>query len=686
MRRTSRKTGSMRGRPTKPSPDGIAGRDPRYSLSAKFEGDCRAWLGEQFESLRDELDFLTPSQWAERRRYLSPAQTALPGFYSFDVAPYLREILDCMSPHSSIREIDIMKGVQVCFTVGILENSIGYYIDHVKDAPLMLLTVDDGMAALRMDGHITPLIINSGLSHLIKSVDADNKRKTGAKGHRREWIGGGSLIVQGSRSAGKLRSSPIRVLLADEVDGYPGEVGRDGDPLTLALDRTAAYEATRKVVRGSTPLIMQTSRIYREFLRGDQRRFFVPCKHCGEFQDLRFQDHTEDGTLFGVLFDLDEAHDLVEGSVRYVCKFCGGAWRNEDKAAFLPAGEWRPTSRSEYPGRRSYHLSALYSPVGMQTWEALVRTWLRAWDPRASRPRDMRLFQQFYNNVLGWPFEERGESAKFEQVVGHRRMVYSAGQIPNKTARQECGGRIEVLTAAVDVHRERLDVQVVGWTRGQRLWSILWEQYEGPTDRIDSPAWARLRELIEGRIFLGDDGTRYQIPITLIDAGFNSDAVYLFADQYMRGVYPILGRDLPVKSAAVKEFAEFRSKLGAVAFNVTSTIYKDRLSNMLRREWTGEGRQPDWGVNFPQDYPEEFFRQLTREKRKEKINPRTGQRMGFEWYRPAGSANHAWDLLVYNTAALEITALDICKREIGLEFIDWPKFWDLVELHHLFCA
>ena len=64
----------------------------------------------------------------------------MPGHFRFDIAPYIREILDCLDVESPVREIDVMKGAQIGATVGILENAIGYYIAQVKTAPVMIIT------------------------------------------------------------------------------------------------------------------------------------------------------------------------------------------------------------------------------------------------------------------------------------------------------------------------------------------------------------------------------------------------------------------------------------------------------------------------------------------------------------------------------------------------------------------
>jgi len=86
----------------------------------------------------------------------------MPGPFRWDVTPYLREIVDCVGLESPIREVSLMKGVQMAATVGILENAIGYFIEHVKTAPCMFVTADLEIAKLRMDTNIKPMIEASG--------------------------------------------------------------------------------------------------------------------------------------------------------------------------------------------------------------------------------------------------------------------------------------------------------------------------------------------------------------------------------------------------------------------------------------------------------------------------------------------------------------------------------------------
>lgn len=105
------------------------------------------------------------------------------------------------------------------------------------------------------------------------------------------------------------------------------------------------------------------------------------------------------------------------------------------------------------PEHRSYHISALYSPVGMFPWDAIVRDWIEAWDEDNRTVRDVGLLQEFYNNILGEPFEVQGARVSFSAVSSHRRAVYRAGEIPNKYAAQYSGSPVLFVTCQVDVHK-----------------------------------------------------------------------------------------------------------------------------------------------------------------------------------------------------------------------------------------
>jgi len=651
----------------------------------RFKASQRAWLAARFEALTSELQILAPSAWAETKRYLPPSVTPLPGLYDFRVAPFVKEILDCMAPDSPVREVAWMKGVQLCATTGALENTIGFYIDHVKTAPMMLVTADADLAQLRMESYITPMLQHSDLLKLIKSADETNKRKTGKTTKKLEWVGGGFLVPYGAQNANKLRSTSIQILLNDEIDGWPETVGNQGDPVKLVRDRTAAYEASRKILDVSTPLIKGQSKIEALFKRGDQRRYFVRCLRCEHPQVLRWS-HTDNETqvVSGMHWET-EGDRLIPESVQYLCQRCSHPHTDDDKTRLLASdnAEWRPMSVAAAPDIRSYQLSALYSPAGMQSWGGCVQKWLEAWDVEKTRARDLGKLQVFYNNVLGESFELRGEKLRFENVSAHRRR-YRSGEIPNEFASEFCGSAVMLLTCAVDVHKDSLKVAVFGWCRDRRAVLIEYTNLDGDTEQLDDPGtWGALRELVETKEYVADDGKSYQIVVTFVDSGYLTDHVYQFCAEYDSGVFPIKGQPSTGRLQRTPEFTQRTTSNGIIRYDVGVDYYKDRWSAALRRGWDGHSLQPAGHFNAPIDLTDKQLKELTVEVKREKIEKATGKRVGFEWHRPSGAANELWDLIIYANLALDVMASSM-SQDADMESTNWIGFWEMCEAGEFF--
>lgn len=640
--------------------------------------DDREWLAGLIDGIQTEAEFINPSEWAERVRYIPPSVSPMPGRFSWDRAPFMREIADCLSVHSPVRELAIMKGVQITATTSVLENALGYFIEHVKGTPMMMVTADDPLARVRVESFIMPMLQGSNMAHLIRSNDTTNNRKSGARIGKLEFAGGGWLMVTGSRSAAKARSVSVKILFNDEVDSWPLAFANDGSTMKVFRDRTAAYEVSRKIVNISTPTVKGQSVIEREFLRGDQRHYFVCCLKCGHAQTLRWErTNQETGEVTGIVWDMQDGR-IVPGSVRYICEACGHAHTNSDKSKLLSpnyGAEWRPTATPVNPTVRSYHISALYSPVGMQSWEACVEKYLEAWDKDKNQVRDAEAYQVFYNNVLGSTFTVLGDRVRFDQVSQHRRHHYRFGQVPNAFASEYCGGPVLLLTAAVDVHKDNLAVAVFGWTRDRRVVLVDYWRFEGNAEDIhDAATWGRLREFIEEKEYRGDDGKIYRVELTIVDSGYRADDVYQFCAEYASGVLPSKGREIPPKSHVGKHYELSTNKSGQRLVGIYIDHFKDRWSQSFRREWDGVSIQPEGYFNAPVDIRDDQLKELTAEVKRDKKRA-DGTVIGKEWHRPSGAKNELWDCLVYCSAALQIIADDVCINQLGLEQVNWPEFY-----------
>jgi phage terminase large subunit GpA-like protein len=642
------------------------------------------WLIEEIEALTDEIIHVRPSDFNEDHRYLPESVTSIPGPIRYDVNPFMREIVDCFDVESPVREVNLKKGVQITYTT-LLESGLLYFMGHVKTLPVMYLTADKELAAARVENNIIPMINQSGFAGIVRSSDETSKRKTGKTANHIQWEGGGYLVPYGANNANKMRSYSICVMLKDEIDAWPEVVGKDGDPEALTDDRCSAYWERRKIFRGSTPLIKGASKIDKAYLRGDQRKYMVRCVKCGYSQELRWSGkNKKTNTKYGFAWDLEDDSLILE-SVRYHCQNCVHPHYEHDKEKLFATDQgakWEPTARPAEPNIRSYHLPALYSPIGMQPWYKSVAMYLKAFDTEERKVKDIGAFQVFYNNVLAESFEVMGSKIQFSQVSAHRRSVYRLGEIPNQFAEKFSGSKILFLTCVVDVHKDNLAVGVFGWTKDARCYLVDYWRFEDTTpggcEVRESLAWSKLQELIEEKVYRSKDGRQYRICLTLIDAGYQNELVCNFCNEYEGGVYPVLGRERPSKSQRIQEFSEFTTQIGTVGYRVLVDHYKDRLAPILRRDWIeAMGTQKPYQFNAGIDTSDKQLKELTKEIRREKRDDRGN--VSYEWYRPGNARNELWDLLVYGHAGVEILAWSICIQHFELETIEWDKFWEFLE-------
>jgi hypothetical protein len=92
-------------------------------------------LGDRFRRGVKPRDLLTVSEWAARHRELKSG-TNSPGPWHNDLTPYLVEIMDALSEHSSVRQVTFMKSSGVGGTEAMF-NWIGYLMHHLGNKDLL---------------------------------------------------------------------------------------------------------------------------------------------------------------------------------------------------------------------------------------------------------------------------------------------------------------------------------------------------------------------------------------------------------------------------------------------------------------------------------------------------------------------------------------------------------------------
>jgi phage terminase large subunit GpA-like protein len=223
---------------------------------------------------------LSVSEWADAHRFLSQTASGEPGPWRTERTPYMREIMDCLSPSSPVEKVIFMKGAQIGGTEA-GNNWIGYVIHH-SPGPMLAVQPTVEMAKRWSKQRVASLIDSTPV--LRDRVKEARSRDSGNTVQSKEFPGG-ILVMTGANSAVGLRSMPVRYLFLDEVDAYDFDVDGEGDPVSLASQRTITF-ANRKIFLVSTPTIQGFSRIELEYEASDRRRWWVPCPECNEHQVL----------------------------------------------------------------------------------------------------------------------------------------------------------------------------------------------------------------------------------------------------------------------------------------------------------------------------------------------------------------------------------------------------------------
>lgn len=524
---------------------------------------------------------LTVSQWADRHRYLSPKASAEPGPWRTSRVPYAQGIMDSLSSNHSAHKIIFMKGAQIAGTE-IGNNFVGYVIDQAP-GPMIGVLPNERMAERNSKTRIQPLIEES--ERLRKKVRSPRSRDSGNTVMTKEFPGG-VLALVGANAPSNLRMMPCRYAFLDEVDGYPGDVGGEGDPVELVVTRTRTFPK-RKIFMCSTPTIKGSSRIETEFLNSNQQRYYVPCPHCEYLQTLKFAN---------IKYEKDDPE-----TAHLVCEECGCIIEEHEKTWMLENGQWIAENPDADPKVVGFHLNSLYSPVGWFSWSDAVTMWELA-------QRDIDKLKVFINTVLAETWEERGDAPDWE-LLYRRRENYTIGTVP-------AGGLF--LTAGVDVQKDRLEVEVVAWGRNKISWAV--DSIVIPGDTSTDIPWQQLDEIVNST-YPHENG--YDLPIqrTAVDSGYRTQKVYAYCRKHAATLRAIavkgsdtlnvaIGSPRPMEVTIEGKRYPRGVKLWPVGVSVLKTEFYGYLAQ--EKPLNPQDPYPHGYCHFP-EFDEAYFKQITAE-------------------------------------------------------------------------
>ena len=579
---------------------------------------------------------LSVSEWSDRHRMLSSKASSEPGRWRTSRTPYLKAIMDCLSPTSPVERVVFMKAAQLGATeMG--SNWIGYVIHHAP-GPMMAVWPTVEMAKRNSKQRIDPLIDESVI--LRELIAPARSRDSGNTILAKEFRGG-VLVMTGANSAVGLRSMPVRYLFLDEVDGYPIDVDGEGNAVALAEARTRTF-SRRKIFIVSTPTIAGVSTIEREYEASDQRRYFVPCPHCGHRQWLRFEqlrwERGEDGNF--------------PDTAAYVCESCEVPIPEHHKTWMLEHGEWRAMAEGNggNGGRTAgFHLSSLYSPIGWRSWKDVAAAWESAISKEAGSAAAIKTFK---NTELGETWVEEGEAPDWQRLL-ERREDYRIGTIP-------VGGLL--LTAGADVQKDRIEVSVWAFGRGKESWLVEHRVLMGDTARDE--VWKALASVLR-ETWTHETGCQLGLGRLALDTGFATQEAYAFVrgvrDPRLMAVKGVARGAALVGTPTAVDATSGGKKLrrGIKVFSVAGGIAKLEFYNNLRKapEVAEDGltiRYPAGFVHLPK-VDAEFLQQLCAEQL---ITRRDRNGFAIREWQKMRERNEALDCYVYARAASAASGLD----------------------------
>jgi phage terminase large subunit GpA-like protein len=572
---------------------------------------------------------LTLSEWADEHFYLSAESAAEPGRWK--TLPYQKGIMDAITD-PRVTQVSVMKSARVGYTK-CMNAAIGYYVDQAPCSILVVQpTLDDAKGYSKEE--ISPMLRDC--PRLVKIMFDDEEEIAGGQKDSANTIlhksyPGGVLSMVGANSGTGFRRVSRKVVIFDEVDGYPPSAGQDGDPIKLGIKRSE-YFWDRKIIAGSTPLLAGASRIETLFEAGDQRRFYVPCPQCGHMAPLVFRG--------------EHGHEMrwpdgKPDDAFFSCQKNGCVIEHKDKRGMVSRGQWR--AAAPFADHASFHIWAAYSFSPNATWAQLAREFLECKD----NPERLKTY---VNTVLGETWKERGEAPDWERLY-QRRQPLQPGTTPTG---------VRFITAGVDVQKDRFVYEVVGWGAGKESWSL--EAAVLPADTSNEADWAKLDELLN-RSWADPSGRSLAVLMLAVDSGYNTQTVYNWVRRHSptrviatKGVHTqksAVGTPTPVDVT----FRGQRIPRGCKVWPLGTGVLKSELYGWLKLPTPAEGHPyPDGYCHFP-EYGEDFFKQLTGEHMVAVVNKRTRFTI-HEWQLIPGRENHYLDCRVYARAAAAVVGLD----------------------------
>ncbi|HFI5721681.1 TPA: phage terminase large subunit family protein, partial [Escherichia coli] len=498
----------------------------------------------------------------------------------------------------------------------------------------------------------------------------------------------GNYLKIGWPSVNIMSSSDYKCVALTDYDRFPEDIDGEGDAFSLASKRTTTFMSSGMTLVESSPgrdvkdvkwrrtsphEAPPTTGILSLYNRGDRRRWYWPCPHCGEY----FQPC---GDVVAGFRDI--ADPVLASEAAYIqCPSCSGRIMPEQKRELNGRGVWLRDGESinadgsRYGDPRRSRIASFWMEgpaAAYQTLSQLVYKLLTAEQEYETTGSEETL-KTVINTDWGLPYLPRASMEQRKSELLEQR----AEPVPSRSVPDG----VNFLVATVDVqagrHR-RFVVQVTGYgSRGER-WIIdrynitqsLRGDSDGESQRIDPASYPEDWDVLLTDVFhkswplASDPSQQMRLMAMAVDSGGEdgvTDNAYKFwrrcrRDGLGKRIYLFKGDSIRRAKLITRTFPYNTGRTGRRAqaagdvplWLLQTDALKDRVNNALWRDSPGPGY-----VHFPDWLGSWFYDELTYEERSS----------DGKWSKPGRGANEAFDLMVYAEALVILH---------GYEKIRWP--------------
>ncbi|KAA0634677.1 phage terminase large subunit family protein [Escherichia coli] len=596
------------------------------------------------------------------------------------VAPYVIEPMNCLAS----REYDAVIFVgpaRTGKTIGLID---GWVIYNVICDPADMLIIQ--MTEEKAREHSKKRLARTfRVSPEVVSRLSPNKNDNNV--YDRTFLAGNYLKI-GWPSVNIMSSSDYKCVALTDYDRFPEDIDGEGDAFSLASKRTTTFMSSGMTLVESSPgrdvkdvkwrrtsphEAPPTMGILSLYNRGDRRRWYWPCPHCGEY----FQPC---GDVVAGFRDI--ADPVLASEAAYIqCPSCSGRIMPEQKRELNGRGVWLRDGESinadgsRYGDPRRSRIASFWMEgpaAAYQTLSQLVYKLLTAEQEYETTGSEETL-KTVINTDWGLPYLPRASMEQRKSELLEQR----AEPVPSRSVPDG----VNFLVATVDVqagrHR-RFVVQVTGYgSRGER-WIIdrynitqsLRGDSDGESQRIDPASYPEDWDVLLTDVFhkswplASDPSQQMRLMAMAVDSGGEdgvTDNAYKFwrrcrRDGLGKRIYLFKGDSIRRAKLITRTFPDNTGRTGRRAqaagdvplWLLQTDALKDRVNNALWRDSPGPGY-----VHFPDWLGSWFYDELTYEERSS----------DGKWSKPGRGANEAFDLMVYAEALVILH---------GYEKIRWP--------------